>query len=385
MKTFLTNYKHSAFILMVSLCAAITGCSSKASEVDGKKAVQNQITQDAQGRITLIGFHKTNGQEAEVNGVKLYSMEFEAEIEFSEACRWLQDGSYQRNPTFRTAAKPSSNRTQTLALLDHISTGDSSLMEKGQRAKIVGTIAFMKKENGWSVVKVNLASATLIASSTSPAAEVQQALPSSTAVTDVSQVPPQSGQQKTDQKLIDELRQIKKDLMDIEVAKTDWALDKGKRNGAIPTEADLKPYFAGKEFPVHPSNGSYIINTALDKKVESSKYGNTDVIDEKFHDQLFPKPHFDFEKMTSDQIQKLVKNDLIVINSAKNQWGLEKTNDDIQKNIFKGKDWLHATPIEDDLKPYFWGGYFPEHPPGGHFIINPVGQPAESSTYGQLR
>ena len=85
MKQLLRACKNSAFILIVSLCAAITGCSSKVSEADGKKAVQNQITQDAQGRIALIGFHKTNGQQAEVNGVKLYSMEFEAEIEFSEA------------------------------------------------------------------------------------------------------------------------------------------------------------------------------------------------------------------------------------------------------------------------------------------------------------
>ena len=58
------------------------------------------------------------------------------------------------------------------------------------------------------------------------------------------------------------------------------------------------------------------------------------------------------------------------INAAKDRWALEQ-----------GKA-AGAIPTEEDLKPYLQG-QFPTHPGEGHYIINPVGQPAESTTYGK--
>src|ERR1039457_2533982 len=90
MKNFLLNIKKcSVFFLFVSSAFIFAGCSSKPSEGDGKQAVQNQINQDAQGRIKLVEFHKTNGQMAEINAVKIYSLAFGAEIEFTEDCKWV--------------------------------------------------------------------------------------------------------------------------------------------------------------------------------------------------------------------------------------------------------------------------------------------------------
>ena len=356
MKTVLEKVKQSCILIsLFSLCAIMAGCSSKPSDGEGKQAIQNQISQNSESRITLVGFHKSNGQLAEVNKVKLYSMEYEAEIAFSETCRWLTDGSFRRNYTFNTAAKPLSNLNETRSLLDHLTTGDSSLVVKGQRFTLAGTISFMKKENGWSVTGINISSATPIAGTTSPAPEIQPITQPSTSVANVSHVTeaasePAPKQQPADETSISEVLQVTKVLMQIDGCKGQWSLERAKGPGSIPTESDLQEYFPNKLFPTHPPGGTYVIN-AYGKLPESSKYGKLDALKVKYHDQLYPKPHVDFDKMTPDQIRNFVVNDLRIIDSAKHQWALENNMSDVNKRISKGKDWFHATPTEDDLKP----------------------------------
>jgi len=48
-------------------------------------------------------------------------------------------------------------------------------------------------------------------------------------------------------------------LRQIEAAKNEWALEKGKTGGDVPTENDLTPYFQGGKFPVCPADGTYTI------------------------------------------------------------------------------------------------------------------------------
>ena len=42
------------------------------------------------------------------------------------------------------------------------------------------------------------------------------------------------------------------DLRQIQAAKTQWALEKNKQGGDVPTDDDLAPYLAGGKFPVFP-------------------------------------------------------------------------------------------------------------------------------------
>jgi TPR repeat protein len=76
---------------------------------------------------------------------------------------------------------------------------------------------------------------------------------------------------------------------------------------------------------------------------------------------LFPTP----EDVAID-----IKSYLRQLETAKQQWALDNR---------KG---IGDVPSEPDLKPYLSKG-FPPHPPGGHFIINPIGTQAASSTYGK--
>lgn len=48
-------------------------------------------------------------------------------------------------------------------------------------------------------------------------------------------------------------------LRQIQAAKNEWALEKGKDGGAVPAESDLTPYLANGKFPVCPAGGTYTI------------------------------------------------------------------------------------------------------------------------------
>jgi len=48
-------------------------------------------------------------------------------------------------------------------------------------------------------------------------------------------------------------------LRQIDAVKQEWALEKGKSLGDVPTVADLTPYFKNGKFPVCPAGGTYII------------------------------------------------------------------------------------------------------------------------------
>jgi hypothetical protein len=49
-------------------------------------------------------------------------------------------------------------------------------------------------------------------------------------------------------------------LRQIDAAKKQWALDGKAAAGAVPTVADLAPYFPNNTFPVCPGGGTYTIN-----------------------------------------------------------------------------------------------------------------------------
>ncbi|MGA2660527.1 MAG: hypothetical protein ABSH34_23755 [Verrucomicrobiota bacterium] len=66
----------------------LTECSSSPSVSDGEQPIEQRIKNECVGRIKLVQFHKTNGQSAEVNAVKVYTPEYDAEVEFLEACKW---------------------------------------------------------------------------------------------------------------------------------------------------------------------------------------------------------------------------------------------------------------------------------------------------------
>jgi general secretion pathway protein G len=149
-----TLTKYSVFCALLSICAWLTGCSSSPSARDGERAIQDHIKNESEGRIKLVGFEKTNGQLGEIFGVKVYGMDFAADIEFLEDCKWVE-ASFQ---TSKLTPLPQNSLSQLFDTLQN----PGKPVSKGQRTQLSGVVHFVKKENGWTVDTVEITRSTPI-------------------------------------------------------------------------------------------------------------------------------------------------------------------------------------------------------------------------------
>jgi hypothetical protein len=204
-------------VLLVGLCFGVAaGCSSRPSESEGRKTVQTKVEKEAAGRIRLISFVKTNGQAAEVQGVKIYRMSYELEIEFTEGCKWFH------HPGF-----PLSMRTEPVKALqgwdrfgeDMRPDRAGEIVKAGDRRKLAGELVFEKTEEGWRT-GAEIAAPSSIAA-TSPTLPAPPSLP-----------PPLTPEQE---------RQIKNNLRQLSAAADQVRLEKsfGGTGPVVITYADL--------------------------------------------------------------------------------------------------------------------------------------------------
>jgi predicted nucleic acid-binding Zn ribbon protein len=151
--------KKLLLILIVVLLAVIAGIaywstsrSSLPSADDLQRIIQEQINKESQGRIKLISFQKTNAQEGELHGVKLYNIEYQIEIEFTENCKWVMghEAMLGGPPQFRTS-KPKSQGFWD-EWTDNLNN-PGKLVKKGHKERISGSLTFEKTEKGWRVAK----------------------------------------------------------------------------------------------------------------------------------------------------------------------------------------------------------------------------------------
>lgn len=120
----------------IAIGLTLVGCKGRSvdrpSEEQTKIAILGAIkAHDQAGTVKLLNFHKTNGQVQELNGVRLYKMEVECEIEFTRDCAWRSPDN-TGHVTFYT--NPDMNGYQA---------------KRGETAKVPWVIMFEKTENGW--------------------------------------------------------------------------------------------------------------------------------------------------------------------------------------------------------------------------------------------
>jgi hypothetical protein len=131
-------------LLLLLFCVSC-GVPSQPSESDGRKAIEAKIAGEAQGKIRLLSFTKTNGKKASGFGVEAYEMEWKGEIEFLEDCIWggfrVFEGYWSGD--FYTA--PPDGRLNTHS----IKYQGSKPQTKRQRVPINHILSFEKTEKGW--------------------------------------------------------------------------------------------------------------------------------------------------------------------------------------------------------------------------------------------
>jgi len=133
--------------LFLAVAALFVSCSSTPSSGDAKQIVQQKIEKFSHGRIKLVSFEKTNGQQAERFGIKVYNLEFVCEIEFLDDCKWI--------PPFGTAKLVKSQDFWAKFEDDLKSIGNQSRpVKKGNTAKVTSYVVFEKTEKGWREARI---------------------------------------------------------------------------------------------------------------------------------------------------------------------------------------------------------------------------------------
>lgn len=156
------NNQGSLMKLILALVIAGFGCVCLPSYAaappanDCKQALENHIKEQSEGRIRLLTFKKLEGTEGEVAEVKVYALEYEAEVEFTENCKWLNgEGGYA--PSFHTikpAAKSKNSSNRYVTPLDNAQHG--MIVQAGLRLKLAGVMNFIQKEDVWVLETVKI-------------------------------------------------------------------------------------------------------------------------------------------------------------------------------------------------------------------------------------
>lgn len=134
-------------MVSLQLCIGVLSmaCSSKPREADGKEEVERQIAHSSRGLIRLVKFAKTNGKQGEVSGVKVYEMQYEAEIEFLGEALW-GGAAHLLGGSMTFDAHP-----YTGSLADLGAGPGRTVVHKGERRRVNGALTFEKWESGWVV------------------------------------------------------------------------------------------------------------------------------------------------------------------------------------------------------------------------------------------
>lgn len=131
--------------LLCLLLLPLMACSGKPTDSDGRLVLEAQVKKDSEGLIRVATFEKTNAIEREMLGRQLYLLEYTAQIEFTEDVMWSGPGPFGWSGKFlATLGRPKS-------ALDsfHPAFMGRTPGNKGETAKVTGTIIFEMAENGW--------------------------------------------------------------------------------------------------------------------------------------------------------------------------------------------------------------------------------------------
>ena len=143
---------HLILSLLLLSSSEIAYCFGVPSAADAERAIQNRIKEQSSGRIGLTSFKKTDAVEGELLGVKFYSLEYQAEIEFLAACKWnittFGGALMDTEANFHTSRLPDKPAGELAQFTEQV-TNPGTEVSKGQRATLIGAVRFIKKESGW--------------------------------------------------------------------------------------------------------------------------------------------------------------------------------------------------------------------------------------------
>jgi hypothetical protein len=134
--------------LLFSACGA-----NRPDDDSARRAVQAQVSGPLAAKLRLQDFRKTDGQERELMGVKIYSLEYSATLEF------LDDILYEvsANAIKASPVGPTLNDNRGFSWDAWFNTAVAGRKPGflGDRLNLAGTVTFEKKESGWVVAGID--------------------------------------------------------------------------------------------------------------------------------------------------------------------------------------------------------------------------------------
>lgn len=112
---------------------------------EARKALENRINQQSEGKISLLDFQSTKTMLANIDLKDKSYCEygFEAQIGFSEPCRWaIRNGG---KPLTFNLLKPNEQATAFTSMPGDVIT----ISEKGEKYAVFGSVWFTPGTNGW--------------------------------------------------------------------------------------------------------------------------------------------------------------------------------------------------------------------------------------------
>ena len=135
------NIKIVTAILAMSI--AVSSCSSKPEIGDVEQNLQNQITQESEGRIELISIEKTNSVDREFMGQEVHTIEFKAKLKFLKDCyMYVNKSGYG---PYIQSFKTYSEVPEFVPSLEM----QGVKCKKGVEIDYTGSSTFSNTENGW--------------------------------------------------------------------------------------------------------------------------------------------------------------------------------------------------------------------------------------------
>jgi hypothetical protein len=122
-------------VAIFTLLFLLFSCSTNPSGADGTKALESRY----KNLVKVVSFKETNAQEGELLGVKIYSMKYEAEIEFTD------DVLVKNMMGEISISKGKPGDGSFVAFMG------GKPFKKGTKTKITGELTFSKTKNGWQI------------------------------------------------------------------------------------------------------------------------------------------------------------------------------------------------------------------------------------------
>jgi len=145
----------AARLYVTALFACLWGCADNREPL-ARQHLEAQVTANSNGALTLLAFKKTNGFNQERDGMKLYTLEWEAQLQ-AQANGWKAGWSDFRLPSSR----PNALEAAVMGVSTHH-------ILKGATAVLLGKSTLQKADRGWRVMEATVTASKILPAPDNP-------------------------------------------------------------------------------------------------------------------------------------------------------------------------------------------------------------------------